>query len=82
MRLESYRKERAAQEAEEKVTYLQRRLKNRNEEVYKLEKKTVESENQMIKQKEEHRKLENERLHKFFYRTFADHNERPQTSNM
>lgn len=60
------RAERESNEKKEENTYLSRLLRQQNDNVRKLEEKAAELESKMHREREEHRKADNERMKKFF----------------
>lgn len=67
IRLGEFRHKRAINELEERVTYLSRLLKSKNEAVAELEERAASMEGQMRQEQERFRRQENERNRKFFY---------------
>lgn len=67
IRLNELRAKRENEELEERINYITRLLKNSKEQVATLEESASKYEGQMIKQEEEFRKRDNERLKQFFY---------------
>ncbi len=72
MRLGEMRAVRELNEVKEKNEYLSRLLRTSNENVKKLEEKCAEFESRMTKKEEEFRRIDNDRMRKFFNARYDD----------
>ena len=71
-RLKKYRLERETNDLNERVTYLSRLIKNKDESIFKLEQTAAKFEGDMHKAEEKYRELDNQRQRKFFYKSRFD----------
>ena len=72
IRLMELRAKREGDELKEKNNYLSRLLKSQNEKLKQLQELSAEYEGKLHKQEEEFRKLDNDRMRKFFNARFDD----------
>ena len=73
-RLKKYQLKRQTQEQDERISYLSRLLKNKDESVFKLEEKAAKFEGEMHRIQEEYREKDNQRQRKFLRQRFDDAN--------
>jgi chromosome segregation ATPase len=72
MKLGEMRATRELAEVKEKNNYLSRLLRNQNESLKNLEEKVAENESKIHKREEEFRRVENERMRRFFNARYDD----------